>query len=56
MNTFIQTAKDFTQAITAPRMAGIISKHFAQQYQSLLQIALDLTSRTRELDSILKNS
>jgi hypothetical protein len=56
MNTFLQTAKDFTQAITAPRMAGIISKHFSQQYFSLLQIALELTSQTRELDSILKNN
>ena len=56
MNTFLRTAKDFTRAITAPQMASVISKHFPQQYPSLLQIALELTSRTRELDSISKNS
>jgi hypothetical protein len=50
MDTFLRIAKSFTQAITATGMAGLISQHFPQQYPNVLQMALELTSRTKELD------
>ena len=55
MNTFLQTAKDFTWAIIATRMADVISEHFPQQYTNVLQIALELTSRARELELVSRN-
>jgi len=52
MNTFLHTAKDFTLAITAPQMACVISDGFPRQYTNAIQIALELTSLTKKLDSV----
>jgi hypothetical protein len=54
MNTFLQIAKSFTQAITAAGMADVISRHFPQQYPNVIRLALKLTSWTKELDLVLR--
>ena len=54
MFTFLQNAKAFTKAVASKRMADAIAFHFPYQCQRVFQLALELTSQTRELDMSLR--